>query len=178
MPNAHTRARGLYNLVERPDDAFQATYFGGDEDDYFSGKHKGGTIQGEPAAYENFASNAGSWNFAALTAALDVPNYVDQAMLAAYAAIGDYPQYYYGLRLLPTAGRVRFFVWDAEDSWGGGLILTLAPTLTLTLSLTLALALALASTLTLTLILILTPTLTRWERAHGAGALGKAADQR
>ena len=33
-------------------------------------------------------------------------------------------------------------------------------------------------TLTLTLILILTPTLTRWERAHGAGALGKAADQR
>ena len=36
---------GLYNLVERPDDAFQATYFSGDEDDYFSGKHRGGTIQ-------------------------------------------------------------------------------------------------------------------------------------
>ena len=44
-------------------------------------------------------------------------------MLAAYAAIGDYPQYYYGLRLLPSAGCVRFFVWDAEDSWGGGLFL-------------------------------------------------------
>ena len=73
--------------------------------------------------YEDFVSNACSWDYATLTAALDVPNYVDQAMLAAYAAIGDYPQYYYGLRLLPTAGRVRFFVWDAEDSWGGGLFL-------------------------------------------------------
>ena len=128
MPNAHTYTRGLYNLVERPDDAFQASYFSGDEDDYFSGKHKGGTIQGDPAAYESFVSNGGSWNYAALTAALDVPNYVDQAMLAAYAAIGDYPQYYYGLRLLGPlgVGRVRFFVWDAEDSWGGG------PTLPLT----------------------------------------------
>ncbi len=121
---------GLYNLVERPDDAFQATYFGGDEDDYFSGKHKGGTIQGDSAVYEDFVSNAGSWDYATLTAALDVPNYVDQAMLAAYAAIGDYPQYYYGLRLLPSAGRVRFFVWDAEDSWGGGLLRSLTPALT------------------------------------------------
>jgi len=89
--------------------------------------------------YEDFVSNAGSWDYATLTAALDVPNYVDQAMLAAYAAIGDYPQYYYGLRLLPSAGRVRFFVWDAEDSWGGGLLLSLTLALTRILSLSLTL---------------------------------------
>ena len=115
---------GLYNLVERPDDAFQATYFGGDEQDYFSGKHKGGTIQGDPETYNSFERSAGSWNYATLAATLDVANYVDQAMLAAYAAIGDYPQYYYGLRLNPAPGLIRFFVWDAEDSWGGGSVRT------------------------------------------------------
>ena len=116
---------GLYNLVERPDSAFQASYFGGRESDYYTGMYKHGTVRGDPAAFNDFSSNAGSWSEAELASKLDVPQFVDQAMLAAYAAIGDFPQYYYGARTLPgPAGPLRFFAWDAEDSWGGGSVRT------------------------------------------------------
>ena len=61
-----------------------------------------------------------SSDYGAVAAALDVPNYIDQTLLAAYSAVGDYPQYYFGQRMLPTQGPLRFFMWDIEDSWGGG----------------------------------------------------------
>ena len=85
---------GLYNLVERADHAYQASYFGGNEDDYYSGKKKGGTIRGSRAAYTSLHRSSARLRIDQVSAQLDVVSYIDQALLASYAAIGDYPQYY------------------------------------------------------------------------------------
>ena len=59
-----------------------------------------------------------SSDYGAVAAALDVFNYIDQTLLAAYSSV-DYPQYYFGQRMLPTQGPIRFFMWDIEDRGGG-----------------------------------------------------------
>lgn len=112
---------GLYNPVERPESSFWSDQFGGSKDDYYARNH-GGTVDGNPAWYNGMVSGAGSW--ATLQARLDVPSFIDYILYWTYCGGGDWPSYagsnnnwYAGNRVLPTPGRVRFFVWDCEDSW-------------------------------------------------------------
>src|SRR5690606_25442335 len=51
---------GLYNLAERPDDAFSASQFGGDEHDWFAANH-GGELSGDPSWYVGLVTNATNW---------------------------------------------------------------------------------------------------------------------
>lgn len=112
---------GLYNPVERPESSFWSDTFGGSKDDYFARNH-GGTVDGSPTWYNGLISTAVSWP--SVQARLDVPSFIDYILYWTYCGGGDWPSYqgnnnnwYAGNRVLPTPGKVRFFVWDCEDSW-------------------------------------------------------------
>ncbi|MBL8755323.1 MAG: chitobiase/beta-hexosaminidase C-terminal domain-containing protein [Planctomycetes bacterium] len=112
---------GLYNPVERPESSYWSDTFGGHKDDYFARNH-GGTVDGNPAWYQGLISGAATW--ATTSARLDVPSFCDYILYWTYCGGGDWPSFngannnwYAGNRVLPTPGRVRFFVWDCEDSW-------------------------------------------------------------
>ncbi|MFY9342003.1 MAG: lamin tail domain-containing protein [Planctomycetota bacterium] len=112
---------GLYNPVERPESSFWSDTFGGSKDDYYARNH-GGTVDGNPTYYNGLISGAASW--ATASSRLDVQSFSDYILYWTYAGGGDWPSFngsnnnwYAGNRVLPAPGRVRFFVWDCEDSW-------------------------------------------------------------
>lgn len=112
---------GLYNPVERPESSFWSDTFGGNKDDYFARNH-GGTVDGSPTWFNGLISGAMNWSTA--SSRLDVTSFCDYILYWTYCGGGDWPSYagnnnnwYAGNRVLPTPGRVRFFVWDCEDSW-------------------------------------------------------------
>jgi hypothetical protein len=107
---------GLYNLAERPDDAFSAAQFGGHKDDWFAANH-GGELSGDPSWFAGLVYNATSWN--TLRERLDLPAFADYILYYSFSGGGDWPNnnWYVGNRVLPTPGRVRFYTWDCEDSW-------------------------------------------------------------
>ena len=111
---------GLYNLCERPDHAFSASYLEGTEEDYYSGKRKGGSISGDGTRFEFWRSSVSrTTDFDYLQQYLAVDAYIDMALLGVFANPGDYPQYYFGNGNNP-AGPIYFYQWDLEDSLGGG----------------------------------------------------------
>ncbi len=112
---------GLYNLVERPDDAHAANYLGGEEEEWFVGKAKGGTVDGDSTRFDQWRSSiAGNGNFSELESYLDVNHYLDMCLMNVYAATGDFPQYYFVNRNSPEPGPLHFFTWDTEDAFEGG----------------------------------------------------------
>ncbi|VGO12931.1 hypothetical protein PDESU_01485 [Pontiella desulfatans] len=111
---------GLYNPCERLDDAFAASYLGGNEQDYFCFKGKGGDTAGDNTRfYEWLNTTSKSSDPATLHEYCNIDNHADMVMFSIYATIGDFPQYYAGIRNNP-GGQVHFFNWDVEDSFGGG----------------------------------------------------------
>ena len=114
---------GLYNLVERPDDNFDASYFGGADTNWFA-VNMGGPIDGDPTRFNAMhsfalANNLGqlaNWNV--LTQYLNIPAFVDYMMVQCYSGTGDWPNnnWYAGNRNDPP-GPAIYFTWDAEDSW-------------------------------------------------------------
>ncbi len=112
---------GLYNVTERPDDAHAANYLGGEEEQWYSGKAKGGTVDGDSTRFTTWRNSiAGNGNFSELEEYLDVDRYLDMALLNVYAATGDFPQYYFANRNIPSPGPLYFFQWDTEDAFEGG----------------------------------------------------------
>ena len=112
---------GLYNPVERPESSYWSDWFGGSKNDYFARNH-GGTVDGSPAWYQGMVSAANTWS--TLSARLDVASFCDYILGWTWCGGGDWPSFngannnwYAGNRNLPVPGRVRFFSWDAEDSW-------------------------------------------------------------
>jgi len=107
---------GLYNLAERPDDAFSASQFGGDESDWFAANH-GGELSGDPSWFAGLVNNPRDWNTAQQR--LDLAAFADYVLYYSYSGGGDWPgnNWYVGNRFRPTPGKVRYHVWDCEDSW-------------------------------------------------------------
>ncbi|MDF7825738.1 lamin tail domain-containing protein [Pontiellaceae bacterium B12227] len=111
---------GLYNPCERPDNAFAASYLGGNKEDYFCGKGKGGDTAGVDDRYDTWINTISKTaDISTLREYCNIDNHADMTMFSIYAAIGDFPQYYYDVRNNP-GGQVNFFNWDAEDAFGGG----------------------------------------------------------
>jgi len=111
---------GHYNPCERMDDHALASYFGGESEDYFYGKGKGGVQSGNAERY-HYLNNT-NWTNKQLFEieqylALDV--YIDVALLHCYANAGDCPQYYFGCSTNPP-GQLYYTAWDIEDSFDGG----------------------------------------------------------
>ncbi|MCB0213514.1 MAG: CotH kinase family protein, partial [Anaerolineae bacterium] len=116
---------GLYNLVERPDDAFMAAYFGGAEEDWQTINHAETTSNGserfktlhELADKGNLAAPE---NYASLQAYLDVPHFIDYLIVNWYSGNLDwgFNNWYAGVG--SDSGPVRYFVWDGERTWFEG----------------------------------------------------------
>ncbi len=114
---------GLYNVTERPDAWFQATYYGGAMYDFFSVKHNG-PFQGDssrwdylrgPLRVEDAAKRS---RYRQLQEYIDVEEFADYLILCWYSGMRDWPQnnWYAGNRNNPPAP-ARFFIWDAEEIW-------------------------------------------------------------
>ncbi|MCO6451266.1 MAG: lamin tail domain-containing protein [Caldilineales bacterium] len=116
---------GLYNLAERPDQSFMASYFGGDKSDYFSANH-GGAIEGMPDRLNvllELATQGGLADpdrYATMLEFIDPGQFSDYVLLNWYAGTRDWPEtnWYAGVHY--PAGRNTFFEWDAEGSWNDG----------------------------------------------------------
>ncbi|MCK4448016.1 MAG: lamin tail domain-containing protein [Candidatus Marinimicrobia bacterium] len=111
---------GQYNPCERMDNHALATYFGGESEDYFYGKGKGGIKFGSPDRY-NYLNNTDWTNrqLSELAEYLAIDNYIDIALVHCYSNAGDSPQYYFGCRTNPP-GPLYYTGWDLEDSFDGG----------------------------------------------------------
>ena len=114
---------GLYNLVERPDHFFAATYGGGDEVDYFARNH-GGTISGDSSRWDYLRGTlkdknmANAANYAELQQYLDVDQFSDYLILNWFSGTADWPSNnWYATNRNSPPEPMRFWVWDAEDTW-------------------------------------------------------------
>ncbi len=108
---------GLYNPVERPDHNFLAAYFGGDGDQYYARKKKGGTVEGNDDRYDEMRSvvEDSDTPYEEIQEYLDTANYIDWHLVMWSCGVADL-QWYAG-NCVDPGGPVRFWVWDAEDSW-------------------------------------------------------------
>ena len=121
---------GLYNVVERPDAAFAAEHFGGDEDEWDSINHNG-VEDGNDEAWNTLlelvkdSSPEGFLRLQGIDPAnpaaesyLDVDNFIDYVIGNIYTANTDWPHknWYAARRRGPESEGFRFFSWDAELS--------------------------------------------------------------
>jgi len=116
---------GLYNVVERPDESFMSSYYGGPKDDWQTVSH-GDTPGDMNGRFETLHQLAGQGQlgdpekYAAIQAYLDIPHFVDYLILNWYAGNLDWAfnNWYAGVRR--SSGQVRYFVWDGERTWYDG----------------------------------------------------------
>ena len=114
---------GMYNVTERPDAWFQATYFGGAMYDFFSVKHNG-PFQGDSSRWDYLLGPLRVKNamkrsrYRQLQEYVDVEQFADYLILCWYSGMRDWPQnnWYAGNRNTPPAP-AKLFVWDAEEIW-------------------------------------------------------------
>ena len=112
---------GLYNVSERPDDQFMASYFGGTKSNYdvFKG---GDTVAGNPRAWRHLFAVAESKlnadeKFNALDELIDMDGFIDFIILNHFIGneTWDFGNWY-GARNRTENGKFHFFVWDGETS--------------------------------------------------------------
>jgi hypothetical protein len=125
---------GLYNLVERPDAAFSATYFGGDKDDW-DALNQGELISGTRGAWDRMISmlnldmsnhtnyqriqgnNPDGSRNPAYEHLLNVPSLVDYMILNFYIGNADWPgrNWWVGRNRNDGDG-FHFYPWDSETA--------------------------------------------------------------
>jgi len=126
---------GMYYIHERPDDAWAAEMFGGNEDEYDAIKHSSGSvinngIGGSATANYNSMVSAASAvqsnptslaRYDTLTQKLDVDNFITYLLANWFCGNHDWPQKnWYATHRNHSDGRWRFHSWDAEHSLEGG----------------------------------------------------------
>jgi hypothetical protein len=110
---------GLFNLVERPEASFAASYLGGEKEDY-DALNAENTLDGDRIAWNTLlgiaaGSLATEGAYQAIQKYLDVPNLIDYLILNVYAANQDWPSHnWYVVRRREPGAGYRFFSWDAE----------------------------------------------------------------
>lgn len=116
---------GLYNIGEKGDGSYAASYLGGDKTEY-DAFNSDENIDGNTAAWSAmFAiADAGITNdlaYTNLSQYLNVPNFINYMLVNFYAANTDWPWHNWNAarRQLPGAG-FHFFSWDAEWTFGIG----------------------------------------------------------
>lgn len=127
---------GLYNVHERPDDAYAAEYHGGDKDDYYVVKHanqdidheytwvEGGiTAEQDYAALLNAAraveaSPTSVASYQAVQNVLDVDAYIDYMIVHYYGGNGaDWSHNNWYAERNANGGKWRFHAWDNEHAF-------------------------------------------------------------
>lgn len=113
---------GLYNIVEKPDESFMSSYFGGDKEDWYVVNHSG-EISGSGDRFNELlklAEAGGLANpakYAAFKNYLDVTEFCDYLIIEWYAGNTDWPQNNWYAAVQNPSGQVRFFIWDGELTW-------------------------------------------------------------
>ncbi|UCG60155.1 MAG: lamin tail domain-containing protein [Phycisphaerales bacterium] len=118
---------GLYNLHERPDDSFAASYFGGNKKDYDVLKHtEHNVVNGSNADYLRMCDLAESGlstnsKYELMQQYLDVPNFIDYMIANFYYGNTDWAghNWYASRSQFDPEGRWRFHSWDAEKGMHG-----------------------------------------------------------
>jgi len=121
---------GLYNVVERPDASFAASYFGGEKDRWFSANH-GGAVDGQPDRFDvllRLAQEGGvddAQKYATMLEFIDPIQFSDYMIVNWYAGNSDWPENNWYVDVQNPAGRNYFFIWDAEMTWDDGAAIVL-----------------------------------------------------
>lgn len=118
---------GLYNLHERPDESFAASYFGGNKKDYDVLKHNEGiVVNGSSTNYREMfdiakAGLSSNSRYQLIQQYLDVPNFIDYMITNFYYGNTDWAhQNWYATRSrVDPNGRWRYHCWDAEKGMQG-----------------------------------------------------------
>lgn len=118
---------GLYNLHERPDESFAASYFGGNKKDYDVLKHsENNIVNGSSEDYREMFDIAGSGlssnsRYQLIRQYLDVPSFIDYMITNFYYGNTDWAhQNWYTTRSrFDPEGRWRYHSWDAEKGMQG-----------------------------------------------------------
>ena len=133
---------GMYYIHERPDHAWAAEMFGGDEDEYDSIKHNSGNVinngvGGSATANYNAMVNAANavqsnpsslTTYNALTQKLDVDNFITYLLANWFCGNEDWPhKNWYATHRNHPDGRWRFHSWDAEHTVEGGVNIGASP---------------------------------------------------
>ena len=131
---------GLYNPVERPDDAFSAAYYGGEKENW-DAVHDGEAIAGNLTAWNQMIALA---NQAATSQAaylqlqgknpdgtrnpaypvlLDVTDYIDYLIVNVWGGNWDWPwkNYYAARDRSAESTGFKFYCWDYENTMGNNL---------------------------------------------------------
>lgn len=114
---------GVTWIQERPNAAFQASYFGGSKGDYDS-LNSGRIVDGDRVAWDHMMAIVEFGldtpeAYAALHEWLDVENFADYMILNQWMGNIDWPdRNWYAGRHRSDEGRFRFFSWDAEITLG------------------------------------------------------------
>jgi hypothetical protein len=111
---------GLYQMHERPDDSFQASYQGGEKNEYDVFKHDSGAIvAGNNASYTAMwavinAGLASNTNYELLQQRLDVPGLIDYLLINFWANNTDWDHKNLYASSRRQGGKWRFHAWDSE----------------------------------------------------------------
>jgi hypothetical protein len=110
---------GVYDLAERPDASFAASYLGGKREDY-DAVNESEAKDGTTDAYDRLRSMSGfssPTRYDQLRQRLDVTEYIDYLLLNYYGGNRDWGENknWYAIRRRQPAGPFRFYVWDGEQ---------------------------------------------------------------
>ncbi len=114
---------GLFDVHERPDDDFAASYFGGDNSDYDVVRNTQGFFElltGDTNAWSSMMAlvNSGlsdNAQYEQLRQYLDVDSFIDYMIINQYAGNTDWANHnWYGIRRRATGAGFQFVSWDAE----------------------------------------------------------------
>lgn len=117
--------RGIYNTCERLREPFMQQHFNSTAD--WDVRQVTEIANGDGVAFAQFvalldAFNASQTqaNYEAAVAQLDVPSFIDYALVNVWGGTGDWPHNnYVASRERSPTGKWRWFVWDAEGAFGG-----------------------------------------------------------
>lgn len=121
---------GMYNLHERPDDAFNASYQGGDRADWEVSRHgdpgNGGVnVSGEDTIGKYRDLNALARDaddpdvYAQIEEQLDIDDFISYMLVNLGLANGDWGHKNYYVSKSPVDGKWRYHSWDAEKVFQG-----------------------------------------------------------
>lgn len=112
---------GVYDLHERVDEHYAASYLGGTADEWDVLKHVGSNVvAGDGVAWGEMMTIvrgglADDGAYDALAGYLDIDDFITYMLVNFWAGNDDWPQHnWYALRHRAADGRFRFLPWDAE----------------------------------------------------------------
>ncbi len=127
---------GMYNLCERPNEDFSATYFGGVPEEWDSvnaGDVKSGSLNAWNQLLQGTRQTMNLTAFQrlqglsvsgarepAVPVLLDLPNYIDYMLLNIWGGNWDWPNknFWFGRRRTPDSTGFKFYLWDFENTMG------------------------------------------------------------